>query len=65
MHVHKVPITHNLNGTRMSYACVPHVQKQKTCLASNYVCIINALNTHTSPYEVSATKQSSLQLVVP
>ena len=27
-----VQITHNLNGTRVSHACVPRVQKQKnTC----------------------------------
>ena len=41
-----------------------HLQKQKTCKASNHVCKINAPRTRTYPYEVSATKRSSLQPVV-
>ena len=51
------------------------VQKQKTRVASNHSCTrvcthlhackMNAPHTRTYPYEVSATKQSSLQPVVP
>ena len=59
-----VQITHNLNGTCMAHACA----KAKTHVASTmhvYVCKIHAPHTRTYPYEVSATKQSSLQSVVP
>ena len=44
MHVNKfyytVQITHNLNDTRVSNACVPHLQKQKRRVA---VCGIKPL----------------------
>ena len=57
------------------HTCVPRVQKQKTRgikpLVSTRVCThlhaskMNAPHTRTYPYEVSATKRSSLQPVVP
>ena len=49
----------------MVHACVPSVHKHKTCMVSNHVCKLNAPHTCTYPYEVLATKRSSLQPVVP
>ena len=60
-----VQITHNLNGTRVCAACAKakkHAWHQTTYL---HTCQINVPHTRTYPYEVSATKQSSLQPVVP
>ena len=48
-----------------NYVCDMHVQKQKTRVALNHVCKINAPHIRTYPYKVSATKQSFLQPVVP
>ena len=60
---------------RKRHTCVYSVQKQKTCMASNhsctrmcthlYTCKMNAPHIRTYPYEVSATKLSSLHPVVP
>ena len=57
--------TNHLQLKRHSYVCDTHVQKQKTRVALNHVCKINAPHTRTYPYKVSATKRPSLQPVVP
>ena len=75
-----VQITHNLNGTRVSHACdmrvcrvcksvCARVCKIKTTRVHQttrvHACKMNAPHTCTYQYEVSATKRSSLQPVVP
>ena len=59
---------------RVTHMCA-ECAKQKTRMASNqsctrmcthlHACKMNAPHTRTYPYEVSATKRSSLQPVVP
>ena len=69
MYIPTVQITHNLNGTCMSHVCVCHMCKSKKHAWHQtihvHTCKINAPHTRTYPYEVSATKQSSLQPVMP
>ena len=65
---HTVQISHDLNDTCVCAACA---KAKNTCgikpLVYTHVhaCKMNAPHTRTYPYEVSATKQSSLQPIVP
>ena len=60
-----VQIIHNLNGTRVC-AKAKNTRGIKPLVYTHlHACKMNAPHTRTYPYEVSATKRSSLQPVVP